>query len=132
MGRVSSGTIAIVVVCVAAIAGGVWLMVRKAEIGGPREPEWRLNQTIERIDQNTLTVITKTRREWEALGSKEGRYRNPESREYTMVEPMVCPFCKGKIPTPFIELGPEARDESPEPVLTPCPRCKKMIADTPM
>ena len=90
--------IAVIVVLLAfIIAAGVFL-VKRAEIGGPKSPQWLLDRPVERIDSESLELITKTRGEWDRLGAKNWKYKNPDSGEYTMVLPIVCAACGEKIP----------------------------------
>jgi predicted RNA-binding Zn-ribbon protein involved in translation (DUF1610 family) len=71
-------------------------------IGGPTPPEWVLRQPAEKIDETSFKLITKTLGEWERLGRRKGKYKNPETGEYTMVDVMVCAACGQKIPLPVV------------------------------
>jgi len=122
--------IVVAAVLVVAIAFGGWLILRNTSIvgGGPRPPDWVLEQQIEKIDMKTGEVIAKQLQEWEKLGNKEGAYKNPSSGDYTMVGPMQCGACQAKIPAPMApkeldEKGPEARMEWEKTVK--CPKCGK-------
>jgi len=85
----------------------VW--IGKWQFSGPEAPEWfreeMAQQEIDMIDEGTNEIMTKTRREWEELGRREGKYKNPNTGEYTMVKAMVCPACLQKIPAPVPPRG---------------------------
>jgi rRNA maturation protein Nop10 len=90
-----------------------------------------LQQPQEKIDQKSLKLITKTMGEWESLGEKNGKYKNPEMGEYTMMVPMVCQTCGEKIPLP--EIAAPRPGEAPGAGGDPhaqrrsykCPKCGK-------
>ena len=110
----------------------VW--IAKQQFGGPEAPEWfteeMAQQKIEMIDEGTSTyeTVTKTRREWEELGRKEGKYNNPDTGEFTMVPAAVCPACLQKIPKPVPTYGERPAKEEVmafDQVLRgyACPKC---------
>lgn len=104
-----------VVVLVVVIILAVALIARKSGIGGSVRPGADvLSQTQERIDINSGELVTKSLGEWENLGEKEGKYKNPTSGEYTMVNAIVCKACGQKIASPTA-LGKGA--------MTPCSKC---------
>ena len=89
-----------VVVLLAIIAAAGVFSIKKSNIGGPKMPQWLLDQEIERIDAESLELVTRTRGEWQKLGPKDGKYKNPNSGKYTMVSPIDCTACGAKIPVP--------------------------------
>ena len=102
----------VVVVLIVVIAAALIFLARKSGMGGGVKPGVAVTgQMLERIDANTGELVTKTLAEWEKLGQKDGKYKNPKSGEYTMVNAMVCKACRQTIPV----LG----------VMSPCPKCGK-------
>ena len=97
-----------IVVLLAIIASAIVFGI-KASRKGPIEPtDWVLAQPAEKIDSETLEVMKKSLGEWEKLGSREGRYKNPDTGAYTMVPTMTCPACGEKIPSPFFVISAPA------------------------
>ena len=69
--------------------------------GGPRPPQWVLEQPAEKIDMKSLKLMKLSIRQWEKLGhDASGRYKNPSTGEYTMAEVMICAVCGEYIPMP--------------------------------
>jgi len=106
--------------------------IAKRQFGGPATPEWfekeMAEEKIEMIDEQTFETMTKTRREWEELGRKEGKYKNPNTGEYTMLPAAVCPACLEKIPKPVPPYGQRPTKEQViafDQVLKEyaCPKC---------
>jgi len=82
-------------------------------------------RSVEKIDQKTLEVMTKTLGEWEKLGSKGEKYKNPKTGTYTMVPVLVCASCGEKIPLP--DFPPNAGFAERQKIASGyiCPRCGK-------
>lgn len=99
-------------------------------LGGPRPPAWVLDQQVEKIDMESLDVVTKKLREWESLGhDKMGRYKGAKGK-FTMVSPMTCEACKVKIPVPDMPTGTADKPATPEEMMAAqkaakCPKCGK-------
>lgn len=74
--------------------------VRKTRLGGSNPTKWVLQQQVQRIDGETLELLAQTVGEWEKLGHKDGKYKNPTAGKYSMVDPMTCAACGETIPTP--------------------------------
>ena len=89
-----------IVVLLAIIAAVVVFCITKSNIAGPKPPQWVLDQEFERIDAESLELVTRTLGEWQDLGHRNGRYRNPDTRKYTMVSAIDCVACGKKIPMP--------------------------------
>ena len=89
-----------IVVLLAIIAAVVVFGIKKSNIGGPKPPQWVLDQEVEKIDAESLELVTRTLGEWQKLGSKDGKYKNPDTGKYTMVSRMDCAACGAKIPMP--------------------------------
>jgi len=96
-------------------------------------PEW-VNDTLEeRIDSETLEIVTLSHGEWERLGKKktmggDWAYRNRRTGKYTMVTPIICGACGAKIPLPVVppltlDAPPGAREEQIAKIR--CPVCGK-------
>lgn len=114
--------VAVIVVLLAVIGGaGAFIIHKVIGRGEPKALPYVLNRKVEKVDQSTLELMTLTLGEWEDLGSKNRVYKNPDTGEYTMVEPFICPSCFGKIPGP--------RQEDIEDGVYICPRCGN-VAET--
>ena len=74
----------------------------------------------------TRKLFTKTIAEWEKLGPKDGKFKNPETGEYTLVRPMQCFACWKTIPSAGM---PETRADAAGsetdglPAKRTCPEC---------
>ena len=118
--------ILLVVIVIAIVWVGKW------QFRGAEAPEWfteeMAQQEVEMIDEGTNETMTKTRREWEELGRREGKYKNPDTGEFTMLAAMVCPACLKKIPVPVPPHGEKPTREEMiafDQVLREyaCPKC---------
>jgi len=110
--------VACAVVSVSAI-GRVW------RFGEPRPPKWVMKQEVEKIDEQSLEVISLPLEKWKALGCRGERFKNPRTGQYTMVSVMLCASCGQKIPIlipPSDLTGPEY-DALLRGYI--CPRCKR-------
>jgi len=129
MGGAKRTLIAVVLVAVAAVA--LWYAVGKvARTSGRKPPKSYMTMPVEKIDQKSLKLITKSMAEWEKLGQKNGKYKNPETGEYTMVEACRCQACGQKIPMPEkVSSEPGAVEPGEERIEKfRCPRCGAMTA----
>ena len=114
-----------IVVLLVVIVAVVSYTIRK-RVAPPAMPDHATSREVERIDSKTNTGVVKTHGEWLKLGHKDGKYRNPETGEYTMVAPMTCNSCGKKIPRPetpadIEELGAEGQDDINANYM--CPLC---------
>jgi hypothetical protein len=121
-----------VVLLVVIIVAALIFVAKRAGImssGLPPPPKAEMDRPVEFIDMKNLTVITRTLGEWMKLGRGEyGRYKNPDTGEYTMVPPMTCAACGAKIPPPP-PVDPNAKPgERPPPaeMVYKCPKCTKL------
>ena len=90
-----------VVLLVVAIALLIFMGKRSGLFGRPEAPKWVMQQLVEKIDVKTLKVVNLPLGKWDSLGhDASGRYKNPETGEYTMTAAMTCPACGEKIPAP--------------------------------
>jgi len=130
-----SKKVILVVLLAAVIGGALWFALSRSVLRrGATPPARYLALPVAKIDEKTLQVITKTLGEWQKIGQRNGRYRNPETGEYTMLDVTVCQYCGGKIPIPpQTHVAPQSSggNGSPEiPVETQqivrCPLCGKM------
>jgi len=125
--------IAAAVVLLIIIVGAVAFVVKRSDIGGPKMPEWLLEEPREKIDRDTGELTTLKLREWRKLGHKEGKYKSPKTGKYSMVSPMICGSCGAKIAPPEfprMEGGPEGAEMDPsrEDEIRRnfmCPKCGK-------
>jgi len=94
--RIVIGVVLIVVIVGAIVA----LLLRTDVLRNPKPPEALMKQGETMIDEKTLTVVTKSLGEWESLGRKGEKYKNPETGAYSFVKPLICAACGKTIPTP--------------------------------
>ena len=95
------------------VAAGVFL-TRRMGRGEMNQPDRLLDRRVERIDSESLELVTKPRREWKRLGQKDGKYKNPKTDKYTMVVPAICASCGQKIPMSDVALAtPGAASDRP-------------------
>ena len=110
---------------------GAWKSMRR---GGVSTPDHVMNRPQARIDVNSMEVVTLPRSEWRKLGQKDGRYRNPTTKEYTMVLVGRCASCGKEIPLPA---GTPPREKQTYEWLkkayeeTMCPHCHEHALEPP-
>jgi len=130
----SAKKIVVALILLAVIVGAFWYGAKTfVSPGGAKPPKSYLKTPVEKIDQKALTLMTRSMAEWEELGKKHGKYRNPETGEYTMVDVCRCQVCGQKIPVPDASLlskstkrssGPDEEDPAAVHAVTfNCPRC---------
>jgi len=122
--------VVIVLVIIGSIWCGVWMMSRSR-----RAPEWTNDIKYERIDENTLELMTLPAGQWESLGEKGKKYKNPNTGTFTMVPVMTCPSCGEKIPVPYLrpkqaprnpmELQALMKQEREAMANYVCPKCEQ-------
>ena len=93
--------IVMIVILVVVIVGAVVFLVRKYS-GEPERPEWLDTEAVQRIDVESQELVTKTVGEWEKLGHRDQKYKNPSTDKYTMVVPISCSSCGETIPPPEV------------------------------
>lgn len=76
--------VVIIMILLGIIVGGAIFGITRLWRGTPEAPDWLMAESMSLIDDKTLKIVTKTRAEWEKLGRKGSRYKNPETGEYTM------------------------------------------------
>jgi len=124
-----NGKIAVVVILLAAVAAAViWFTVSSDR--GTR-PAAMGEQVLEKVDVVTGEVVSATREEWEKLGRKGDRWKNPKTGDYTVVNGMTCEACGALVPGPDISLK-DKREHEPkwyEQQLDDyvCPKCGKRV-----
>jgi hypothetical protein len=91
----------LIAVIVAAVLSAV-VRVRNELALPRREPASAWNRELQRIDMKSFEVFSETLRDWTTKYAPNGagRYRNPRTGEYTVVEPMKCASCGQLIPVP--------------------------------
>jgi rRNA maturation protein Nop10 len=92
--------IALVVGLFVIVIALVVIMGKRAGLfGGPKPPQWVMEQSEEKIDVKSLKVVKLSIGQWEKLGrDASGRYKNPDTGEYTMAKIMICAACGAQIP----------------------------------
>ena len=119
------------------VAAGVWITRSRSSTSKGRSRA--MGQLIERIDENTLETVTLSVQEWNDLGHKDGKFKNPKTGSYSMLLAMDCPHCNARIPMPIRRSSRMVRavDESTgkevmrleevEEVEYHCPKCGELI-----
>ena len=116
-----------VILLVAVISVAIVYTVR-SNFAGPKPPPHIINVPLERIDVNSAELITRSLSEWEDLGYRDGKYKNPNTGQYTMTMPIICRSCGEKIP-PVDMAEPDGTNEAASRAYTEatqayrCPRC---------
>jgi predicted RNA-binding Zn-ribbon protein involved in translation (DUF1610 family) len=127
-----------VIVLVLIIVAALVLTVKRLLLAGgpPEAPAWVLNQPLTLIDINPpYASITKTAGEWQKLGTDGSEhYKNPNTRQFTMVRPIFCPSCGKPIPPPqypptLKNMDPSARSVEMQKIKQEykCPLCGKSV-----
>ena len=98
------GTKKVVVAVVLAliIVGAIILIVKTAR--GSRTvklPPQIRDKQVERMDEKTFQIVSRSLGEWNKIERKNGRYMNPETGEFNMVEIVTCQACGERVPAPF-------------------------------
>jgi len=104
-------TLVIVVLVVVVIAALVYVAKKTGMIGGPKQSKTVMGRREKKISRETLEVVELTKGEWNDLGQKDGKYKNPKTGKYDMVAPMTCPVCGALIPPPDLPAVPKNKAE---------------------
>jgi len=119
--------IVVIVVLLVIIAFAAVFIIKNSSIGRLKQPEWVRDRKVEKIDSESLELVTRTIREWQKLGKRNGLYKNPNTGKYSMAMPMVCPACGATIPAP-VGLGEANPDEAREIMEKHlCPKCGQPV-----
>jgi len=103
--------VAVIIILLVVIIGGVGTIIGR-RLSRNKMPGWKEEELVEKIDMSDGTLMTMTLKEWMDLGEKNGRYKNPETKEYTMVAPITCAACEEKvIPVQFPDPPPVAKSQ---------------------
>ena len=133
--------IAVIALLVAVISAAAAFTVTRIH----SEPTFYVDQKVQKIDVKSFELFSETKADWAGKYAPDasGRFKNPDTGEYTMVRPMKCASCGRLIPAPNIPGEPPtkpdpgkqltredvllARAAAVEEVLTnyKCPRCGK-------
>jgi hypothetical protein len=94
--KVVIGAVLIIVVIVAVV------FTAKRMAGGPQPPAAVWGQQVQKIDLKTSEFVTASIGDWTTKYKADamGRYKNPKTGEYTMVDPIKCAACGQEIPPP--------------------------------
>ena len=110
-GRRLAGALALLLVAILAMAATV-----RRFTSNPEPPSYVMDAPISKIDTVTLDVATLTSREWNEKypSNGGGRWMNPKTGHYTMVDPITCAACGQLIPPPdLVNLAPEEMPSAP-------------------
>jgi hypothetical protein len=97
--------IAIAVLLLALIVAAVAITLTRVRNETKQQPTYlqlENNKLVPKIDMNSLEVFSETDSDWYSkyAPDQSGRFKNPKTGEYTVVEPMTCASCGQLIPTP--------------------------------
>ncbi len=100
--------IALIAVLLAVIAAAAVFAVKRIQ-SERKTPVMFWEWKSQKIDMNSLEVFTETARDWTTQYAPDasGRYKNPRTGEYTMVQAMPCASCGQLIPVPQLPAGLE-------------------------
>jgi len=98
-------TVAVAVLLIV-IVGAVGLMIR-GRTARTTPTDEVLRHSTEMIDRETCELMTRKVGEWRADGEENGKYKNPKTGKFTMVEPIKCASCGEKIPP--VDLPPREK-----------------------
>jgi len=104
-------TLILVVLVVVVIAALVYVAKQTGILGGPKPSATVMGRRQKKISRDTLEIVELTRGEWDDLGHKDGKYKNPKTGNYDMVTPMTCPACGALVPPPDIPSVPKDKAE---------------------
>ena len=123
----------VIIVLILVVCGAVTFAVLSTRRNDKPPQTWidaKSKQPLELIDEKTFEMIVKPFGEWEALGRKGLKYKNPATGEYTMCAPVKCASCGEKVGRPDIrsnlyEMGESERNEYLKQFK--CPKCGKHV-----
>ena len=94
--------IALIALLAAVIAVAAVVTVRRIRNEERNTPTLYVDQMVEKIDMKSYEVFTETAGDWMGKYAHDasGRYKNPRTGEYTMVDIMRCASCGQPIPVP--------------------------------
>jgi len=82
---------------------------------------------LEKIDIETGEIISLPREKWLDLGARKGKYKNPKTQKYTMVDPIKCVNCGEKIIPVLVDPETEGPAVLQSRMATyRCPKCGKL------
>jgi len=97
----------------------------------PGMPELVNARLITLVDEATAETMERPYSDWDASGKRGGKYKNPETGDYTMVVPIDCPQCGAQIPPcPLDEAalaGKTADEILALKAAYKCPKCGKPV-----
>ena len=89
-------TLVIIVLIVVIIAAATWVL-RKGS-GPAKPPAEVLARKRLLVDVTDGQLIERTEGEWRELGQRDGKYKNPDTGQYTMTTPVKCASCGEWVP----------------------------------
>jgi len=114
--------IAIVLIVVAIVV--VAFMVQRVT-GKARPPKWHRQAGLEKIDLETLEIISLSNDDWKKIGKEMNAWKHPETGKYTMMPIMTCDSCGEQIPEPKIPPDGSYSDITSLLEKYVCPKCGK-------
>ncbi len=99
--------IALIALLITVIAAAALFAVKRvqSELKGPPLLQ---DQKFDKIDMKSFKIFSETLRDWTTKYTPDavGRYKNPKTGEYTMVDAVRCASCGQLIPVPQLPAGP--------------------------
>jgi len=121
----------IIVLALILVIGASIGFTLKRQFGGPEPPDETLAQLIEKIDAETLRIVAKPLGDWQEWPVRDGKYQNPDTGKFSLVDLMKCASCGEKIPAPeepgkglsAMESGITTADIEAVEAAYRCPKC---------
>jgi hypothetical protein len=90
------------------------IFTAKRMTGAPPPPDYVMDQKVEKIDYESQDLITESLRDWIGKYAPDaaGRFKNPKTGKYTMVDAFKCGACGELIPV--LQVPPELQPKTPE------------------
>ena len=99
MSKAAKVALAVVLIIVA-----TGLVIRATRRPRPTPPKEILGIRARKIDEQTLEIVERSLGQWQQGGFKNGRGKNPETGQFTMVKIGKCGACDAEIPAPVVDL----------------------------
>jgi hypothetical protein len=109
----STKLVAIIVVAVIVVGVGLFL---KGRMNKSKLPPGVRDKMVEKVDADNGEVISRSIADWDKLGKKNGKYKNPNTGNYSMVTGHLCASCGQRIPD--VEM-PDHPEWNPDPNTKP-------------
>ena len=73
----------VVAVLLVAVISVAFVYTFRSKFGRPKPPPHITGVPLERVDVNSAELITRSLGEWDDLGYRDGKYKNPNTGQYT-------------------------------------------------